>query len=125
PDALITVEGPLTFNYRKLIADFSARQLLPTLHGAREDVAAGALMSYGANLADLSRRAAGYVDKSSGVPSRPTFRSSSRPSSRWSSTPRRPGCSASPCPDAARPRRRGDRVINPILPRHPQVFPDG
>src|SRR5262249_47475375 len=58
-------EGPLTFNYRKLIADFSARQLLPTLHGAREDVAAGALMSYGANLADLLRRAAGYVDKNS------------------------------------------------------------
>jgi len=25
---------------------------------------------------------------------------------------------------AARPRRRGDRMINPILPRHPQVFPD-
>jgi ABC-type uncharacterized transport system substrate-binding protein len=27
--------------------------------------------------------------------------------------------------DAARPRRRGDRMTNPILPRHPQVFPDG
>jgi putative ABC transport system substrate-binding protein len=63
PDALITVEDPLTFNYRKLIADFAAGQLLPTLHGFREDVAAGALMSYGANLADLFRRAAGYVDK--------------------------------------------------------------
>jgi hypothetical protein len=38
-------------------------QKMPTLHGFREDVAAGALMSYGANLADLFRRAAGYVDK--------------------------------------------------------------
>ena len=56
PDALVTVEDPLTFNYRKLIADFAAGQLLPTLDGFREDVAAGALMSYGANLADLSRR---------------------------------------------------------------------
>jgi putative tryptophan/tyrosine transport system substrate-binding protein len=63
PDALITVEDPLTFNYMKLIADFAAGQRLPTLHGFREDVAAGALMSYGANLADLFRRAAGYVDK--------------------------------------------------------------
>jgi putative ABC transport system substrate-binding protein len=63
PDALITVEDPLTFNYMKLIADFGAGQLLPTLHGFREDVAVGALMSYGANLADLYRRAAGYVDK--------------------------------------------------------------
>lgn len=63
PDALITVEDPLSFNHRKLIADFAAGQLLPTLHGFKEDVAAGALMSYGANLADLSRRAAGYVDK--------------------------------------------------------------
>jgi ABC-type uncharacterized transport system substrate-binding protein len=63
PDALITVEDPLSFNHRKLIADFAARQLLPTLHGFKEDVAAGALMSYGASLADLSRRAAGYVDK--------------------------------------------------------------
>src|SRR5262249_47676722 len=26
--------------------------------------------------------------------------------------------------DAARPRRRGDRMINAILPRNPQVFPD-
>jgi putative ABC transport system substrate-binding protein len=62
PDALMTVEDPLTFNYRKRIADFALGQLLPTLHGFKEDVAAGALMSYGANLADLFRRAAGYVD---------------------------------------------------------------
>jgi ABC-type uncharacterized transport system substrate-binding protein len=63
PDALMTVEDPLTFNHRKRIADFAAGQLLPTLQGFREDVTAGALMSYGANQADLIRRAAGYVDK--------------------------------------------------------------
>jgi len=63
PDALITVEDPLTLTHQNRIANFAAGQLLPTLHGFKEDVAAGALMSYGANLADLFRRAAGYVDK--------------------------------------------------------------
>jgi putative ABC transport system substrate-binding protein len=60
---LITVEDPLTASYRKHIADFAAGQQLPSLHGIREFVAAGGLISYGANLADLSRRAAYYVDK--------------------------------------------------------------
>jgi putative tryptophan/tyrosine transport system substrate-binding protein len=63
PDALMTVEDPLTINHRKRIADFAIGQLLPTLQGFREFVAAGALMSYGANVIDLARRAAGYVDK--------------------------------------------------------------
>jgi len=63
PDALITVEDPLTSSHRKLIADFAAGHRLPALHGLREYVAAGGLMSYGAHLADLHRRAAGYVDK--------------------------------------------------------------
>jgi len=63
PDALITVEDPLTFSHRKRIADFAIGQQLPSLHGIREFAAAGGLMSYGASLADLYRRAAGYVDK--------------------------------------------------------------
>jgi putative tryptophan/tyrosine transport system substrate-binding protein len=63
PDALMTVEDPLTINHRKRIADFAIGELLPTLQGFREFVAAGALMSYGANVIDLARRAAGYVDK--------------------------------------------------------------
>jgi putative ABC transport system substrate-binding protein len=63
PDALMTVEDPLIFNHRKRIADFAIGQLLPTLAGFREFVGAGGLMSYGANFADLYRRAAGYVDK--------------------------------------------------------------
>src|SRR5262249_9842751 len=36
---------------------------LPTMHGAREYVEAGGLMSYGANYPDLFRRSADYVDK--------------------------------------------------------------
>ena len=36
---------------------------LPTIHGYREDVEAGGLMSYGPSLPDLYRRAAEYVDK--------------------------------------------------------------
>jgi putative tryptophan/tyrosine transport system substrate-binding protein len=63
PDALMTIEDPLTFNHRKRIADFAAGQQLPSLSGLSEFAAAGGLMSYGANQADLLRRAAGYADK--------------------------------------------------------------
>jgi len=63
PDGLITVEDPLTTDYRTRIAEFTGRQQLPSLHGIREFVAAGGLMSYGPNIADLFRRAAYYVDK--------------------------------------------------------------
>jgi putative ABC transport system substrate-binding protein len=38
------------------------KQALPSVHGIREFVAVGGLMSYGASLADLARRAANYVD---------------------------------------------------------------
>jgi ABC-type uncharacterized transport system substrate-binding protein len=36
---------------------------LPTMHGLREYVEAGGLISYGPNVSDLFRRAADYVDK--------------------------------------------------------------
>jgi putative ABC transport system substrate-binding protein len=63
PDALMTIEDPLTFDHRKRIADFAVGQQLPSLSGLSEFAAADGLMSYGANLADLFRRATGYVDK--------------------------------------------------------------
>jgi putative tryptophan/tyrosine transport system substrate-binding protein len=63
PGALITVEDPLTATYRKRIADIAVDEQLPSLYGLREFVEAGGLISYGANIADLYRRAAGYVDK--------------------------------------------------------------
>jgi putative tryptophan/tyrosine transport system substrate-binding protein len=36
---------------------------LPTIYPFREHVEAGGLMSYGVNIPDLFRRAAGYVDR--------------------------------------------------------------
>jgi putative ABC transport system substrate-binding protein len=63
PDGLITVEDPLTVNHRKQIAEFAARNRLPTIHGLREFVEVGGLMAYGASVSDLYRRAAAYVDK--------------------------------------------------------------
>jgi putative ABC transport system substrate-binding protein len=43
--------------------DLAAKNRLPAVYPSREFVDAGGLMSYGANLADLYRRAATYVDK--------------------------------------------------------------
>jgi ABC-type uncharacterized transport system substrate-binding protein len=63
PDALIDVEDPLTNSLYKRIIEFAATEQLPSLHGVGEEVEAGGLISYGASLPDLFRRAAGYVDK--------------------------------------------------------------
>ena len=61
--ALISVEDPLTIDYRKQIADFAVTNRLPSMHGQGEFVRAGGLMSYGADTVDVYRRAAVYVDK--------------------------------------------------------------
>ena len=61
--AIIAVEDPLTFGQRKLIAEFSAKNRLPTIYGLRELAESGGLLTYSASLRDLWYRAAGYVDK--------------------------------------------------------------
>ena len=48
--------------HRRLV-DLAAENRLPAVYTSREFVDAGGLMSYGANSADLHRRAATYVDK--------------------------------------------------------------
>src|SRR5262245_22289893 len=63
PDALITFADPLTISNRHQIADYTMQQRLPMISELRQFASAGALMSYGASLADLFRRAAGHVDK--------------------------------------------------------------
>jgi putative tryptophan/tyrosine transport system substrate-binding protein len=62
-DALIVFPSPMLFNERRSIIDQAAKHRLPSISMARELVELSGLMSYGANIPDLVRRAAGYVDK--------------------------------------------------------------
>jgi putative ABC transport system substrate-binding protein len=63
PDAIFCADTPLNLGNRQRIIDFAARERLPTVYALRAYAEAGGLLSYGADLADLSRRAATYVDK--------------------------------------------------------------
>jgi len=62
-DALYVISEPLMASNRVRINTLALGARLPTLHGLREYVEAGGLMSYGPNLLDQFRRAADYVDK--------------------------------------------------------------
>jgi putative ABC transport system substrate-binding protein len=62
-DALYVCAEPLINTHRVRINVLALGALLPTMHGFREAVEAGALMSYAPNFADLFRRAADFVDK--------------------------------------------------------------
>jgi len=63
PNALVMTGDPLHQLHVGRIIEFAARHRLPVMYQLGEHVKAGGLMSYGANLADLYRRAATYVDK--------------------------------------------------------------
>ena len=62
-DALYVCADPLVSTNRNRIGILALGARLPTMHGQRENVEAGGLMSYGTNFPDLHRRAADYVDK--------------------------------------------------------------
>jgi putative ABC transport system substrate-binding protein len=62
-DALYVVIDPLVSANRIRINTFTLGERLPTMHGAREAVEAGGLISYGTNLPQLFRRAADLADK--------------------------------------------------------------
>jgi len=62
-EALFVAQSPTAYADRALIVDFATRTRLPSTFIFRESVELGGLMSYGPNLADISRRAATYVDK--------------------------------------------------------------
>jgi len=59
---IVSASGP-AFRQRDLILKLAAQHKLPAIYFERSFVAAGGLISYGADFIDLYRRAAGYVDR--------------------------------------------------------------
>jgi putative ABC transport system substrate-binding protein len=62
-DALYVCNDPLVNNNRIRINTLALGARLPTVYNWRENVEAGGLMSYGANLQDIFRRTAELIDK--------------------------------------------------------------
>jgi putative ABC transport system substrate-binding protein len=62
-DALYVCGDPLILGNRIRINTLALDARLPTMHGVREHVEAGGLMSYGTNFLDLFRRTADLVNK--------------------------------------------------------------
>ena len=60
---LLVVASPLTNYERAPLADAILKHRLPAMFGLKANALAGGLMSYGADLSDLHRRAATYIDK--------------------------------------------------------------
>ena len=61
--ALLVLGDPIFFAHRIRLSELAAKSRLPTMYAERTYVEAGGLMAYGPSYADLSRRAATYVDK--------------------------------------------------------------
>jgi putative tryptophan/tyrosine transport system substrate-binding protein len=60
-EALVVLASPVFMRERARLADLGLKHRLPTMFWRREMVEAGGLMAYGANIADMFRRAATYV----------------------------------------------------------------
>jgi len=62
-DALLIFPSVMLFVERERISKLAEKHHLPTISVAREFVELGGLISYGANIFDLIRRATGHVDR--------------------------------------------------------------
>jgi len=62
-EALYVPANPLANTNRVRINDLALDAKMPTVHGFRQYVESGGLMSYGPSTTDLFRRAGDYVDK--------------------------------------------------------------
>jgi putative tryptophan/tyrosine transport system substrate-binding protein len=63
PHALFIARNPVSYANRGIVLAFVQERRIPSSSYYRELTEGGALMSYGASVADLFRRAAGQVDK--------------------------------------------------------------
>ena len=63
PDALLVFPDSLTLVRRAEIAEFAARERIPTMYGWTEFVESGGLISYGPRLTENFKTLAKFVDK--------------------------------------------------------------
>jgi putative ABC transport system substrate-binding protein len=82
-EALYVLPNPLANTNRARINDLALSARMPTMHGFREYVETGGLMSYGPNTPDRSGAPATMLTKFFAARSPPICRSSSPPSSNW------------------------------------------
>lgn len=61
--ALIVLPSPIFRNQPKLLVDLAAKHRVPAIYFDRAFAELGGLMAYGADMADVVRGAAGYVDR--------------------------------------------------------------
>jgi ABC-type uncharacterized transport system substrate-binding protein len=62
-NALLPLPSTMLFNERRRIVELSVINKLPGMFNARELVELGGLIAYGANIVELNRRCASFVDK--------------------------------------------------------------
>ena len=94
---LIVMPDAFMNAHRVEITSLAARYRLPAVYPFRFFAEFGGLLSYGNDLIDNYRRAAGYVDRILKGEKPATCRCRRRPSTSWSSTSRPPRRSASTC----------------------------
>jgi putative ABC transport system substrate-binding protein len=61
--ALIVLPGPVLLTEHRRVVELAAKIRVPAIYFAREFAEAGGLMAYGADMGDILRGAASYVDK--------------------------------------------------------------
>jgi putative ABC transport system substrate-binding protein len=60
---LIVLPSPIFLNDHQLVVELAAKYQVPAVYFDRRFAEAGGLMAYGADMADIVRSAAGYVDR--------------------------------------------------------------
>ena len=60
---VLVLSSPLYNTHGELLAEYQMKHRLPEIFANKGNVNAGGLISYGADLDDLYRRAAAYIDK--------------------------------------------------------------
>ena len=96
-DALLVGADALFHGRRIQIALLAVHYGVIAIYSNRDFVEAGGLISYGPDTVNMIRLLACIPAAFSRASGRPNCRSSSRASSSWSSMPKRPGFSTSPC----------------------------